>query len=70
MTASAFSIGGLSYGFMIGASETRFTGTATFVAPKLRASPLFAGALDEEHAFFAANKYIRRDRIEVMCLVL
>ena len=24
------SIGGLSYGFMIGASETRFTGTATF----------------------------------------
>ena len=25
-----FSIGGLSYGFMIGASETRFRGTATF----------------------------------------
>ena len=25
-----FSIGGLSYGFMIGASETRFSGTATF----------------------------------------
>jgi lipid-binding SYLF domain-containing protein len=25
-----FSVGGLSYGFMIGASETRFTGTATF----------------------------------------
>jgi lipid-binding SYLF domain-containing protein len=24
------SIGGLSYGFMVGASETRFTGTATF----------------------------------------
>ena len=25
-----FSVGGLSYGFMIGASETRFRGTATF----------------------------------------
>ena len=25
-----FTIGGLSYGFMIGASETRFSGTATF----------------------------------------
>ena len=25
-----FSVGGLSYGFMIGASETRFAGTATF----------------------------------------
>jgi hypothetical protein len=25
-----FSVGGLSYGFMVGASETRFRGTATF----------------------------------------
>jgi hypothetical protein len=28
--AYRLSIGGLSYGFMIGASETRFRGTATF----------------------------------------
>jgi lipid-binding SYLF domain-containing protein len=28
--AYPISIGGLSYGFMIGASETRFSGTATF----------------------------------------
>lgn len=40
------SIGGLSYGFMIGASETRFTGTATFSgSPRNVAGVYGAGGL-------------------------
>jgi len=35
------SIGGLSYGFMIGASETRFTGTATFTGSPRRVAGVY-----------------------------
>jgi lipid-binding SYLF domain-containing protein len=42
----AISIGGLSYGFMIGASETRFRGTATFSGnPRNVAGVYGAGAV-------------------------
>jgi lipid-binding SYLF domain-containing protein len=39
--AYRLSIGGLSYGFMIGASETRFRGTATFTGSPYRVAGVY-----------------------------